>query len=316
MEFLKVKNLRKSFGKTSVLSDISFDVNEGEFISLVGPSGCGKTTTLRCIAGLESPNSGEISLNGKILNSENVFVRPEKRRFGMVFQSYAVWPHLDVFENVAFPLRTQKVAKKEIETRVSEILETVRLQGLERRYGHQLSGGQQQRVALARALVMSPKLLLLDEPLSNLDTLLREELRIEIDRIQRKFRITTILVTHDQKEALSLCDRIIILNQGQIEAQGTPRMLYGNPPSDFVSEFLVGGQKVLDTQGQTRVVLPRRWKISASGEKFQILSRAYLGNEFEYLAKTERLNQPIKFYSEMTLQPEETVFLNYVEIEK
>ncbi|MBI4924622.1 MAG: ABC transporter ATP-binding protein [Bdellovibrio sp.] len=245
---LKIKNLNKSFGNTKILADISLEINEGTFVSFLGPSGSGKTTLLRCIAGLEKQdsNSGSIQFGDHILScvlpGQNIFVPPEKRNFGMVFQNYAVWPHLNVFENVSFPLKIKakekKLTQNQIRKKTLDTLSLVQLDGLEKRYAFELSGGQQQRVALARALVMSPKILLLDEPLSNLDAQLRDELGLEIKKLQQELCLTTILVTHDQKEALLFSDLIFIINQGKIEAQGTPNNLYFHPPNEFAAQFL------------------------------------------------------------------------------
>jgi iron(III) transport system ATP-binding protein len=322
MDILKVNQLSKTYGIQKVLDGISFHVSAGEFVSLLGPSGCGKSTTLRCIAGLEKPDvtSGDITLGSQIFSNKNIFLEPERRKLGMVFQSYAVWPHLDVFENVAFPLklrvRENKLSKKEIEKKVFDTLELVKLQGLEKRYGHELSGGQQQRVALARAIAMSPKILLLDEPLSNLDILLREELRSELQRLTRKLSMTTILVTHDQREALSLSHRIILLNKGKIEAEGTPEKLYSSPCSDFVAEFLAGGQVVSEPTGAKKSLVPRLWKQESNGTSknnmpVTILSRLYLGNEYEYWAKCSNYNESIKFFSPHLLSEGSETFLSY-----
>jgi iron(III) transport system ATP-binding protein len=325
MSHLKVENLLKTYGTQKILKGISFEVKTGEFISLLGPSGCGKSTTLRCVAGLERPDaeSGKISIGNYILSFEKVFLNPEKRNLGMVFQSYAVWPHLNVFDNVAFPLKLRKgsqaLTKMEIGARVSETLSLVHLDGLEKRFSHELSGGQQQRVALARAIAMAPQILLLDEPLSNLDVLLREELRAELQRITKKLKMTTILVTHDQREALSLSQRIIILNNGVIEAEGTPEKLYSSPPSNFVAEFLAGGQSVTSasSKAQARALIPRFWTVVSDGSapqktvKAKIQSRLYLGHEYEYWGKTDHYNESIKFYSNQPLIEGAEVILSY-----
>ncbi|MBV9120948.1 MAG: ABC transporter ATP-binding protein [Chloroflexi bacterium] len=221
---------------------VSFEVREGEFYTLLGPSGCGKTTTLRCVAGLERTDSGTITVDNRVVSSHspNVFVPPHKRDIGMVFQSYAIWPHMTVFENVAFPLRVgkNKVSKGEISRRVEEALTLVELGGYGGRLATQLSGGQQQRLALARALVREPKLLLLDEPLSNLDAQLREHMRAELRDLQRRLGLTTIYVTHDQIEALSMSNRIALMSNGHIVQEGRPRELYQKPASQFVASFL------------------------------------------------------------------------------
>lgn len=244
---LAIEQIEKSFPQpdgsmTSVLEKVSLTVEEGEFFTLLGPSGCGKTTTLRSIAGLERPDKGRIGVNGEdFYNSgQNVFVPANARRIGMVFQSYAVWPHMDVFDNVAFPLKVARprIASAEIKRRVRRVLETVHLQEYEHRPATRLSGGQQQRLAMARALVMEPKVLLLDEPLSNLDALLRETMRLELRRLQRESGITTIYVTHDQAEALALSDRLAVMHQGKIVQIDSPRELYHRPQSSFVAGFI------------------------------------------------------------------------------
>ncbi len=230
--------------RTSVVAcdHVSFEVEEGRFFTLLGPSGSGKTTTLRCIAGLERPDQGEVELAGALVSSRSagIFVPPNRRDIGMVFQSYAIWPHMTVFENVAFPLRASRMglSSAKIAQRVTQALATVRLEGLERRPATKLSGGQQQRLALARALVREPKLLLLDEPLSNLDAKLREQMRVELRQLQRTLRITTIYVTHDQVEALAMSNVVAVMHQGRIMQIGTPRELYERPANRFVADFI------------------------------------------------------------------------------
>jgi iron(III) transport system ATP-binding protein len=222
--------------------DVNIDVPEGHFFTLLGPSGCGKTTTLRSIAGLERPKSGEISVSGTTVYSgaRNVFVPPNQRGFGMVFQSYAIWPHMDVFTNTAFPLQvgSKKYSRAEIDAKVMKVLTAVQLDHLRDREATKLSGGQQQRLALARALVMEPKLLLLDEPLSNLDAKLRELMRFELKRLQRELKITTVYVTHDQSEALALSHQVAVMNQGRIQQIGSPRDIYERPQNQFVADFV------------------------------------------------------------------------------
>lgn len=235
-----IKNLTKIYptqnGKTEfkAVDNISLEIKSGEFVTLLGPSGCGKTTTLRMIAGFEIPTSGDISLGGENINK----LTPDKRDTAMVFQSYALFPHYNIFDNVAYGLKLKKLSKEEIKVKVKEILSLVGLADMETRYPNQLSGGQQQRVALARALVMEPGVLLFDEPLSNLDAKLRVYMRSEIRKIQQKVGITAIYVTHDQSEAMSLSDRIIIMNKGIIEQIGTPKEIYYTPATEFVADFI------------------------------------------------------------------------------
>jgi iron(III) transport system ATP-binding protein len=221
---------------------ISFTVPEAKLFALLGPSGCGKTTTMRAIAGLERPIAGEITVNGEAVysSSRNIFVAPNRRNFGMVFQSYAIWPHLNVFQNAAFPLQVgkRKFCRAEIEQRVARVLAVVGLEEFAGRPATMLSGGQQQRLALARALAMEPALLLLDEPLSNLDAKLRERMRVEIKRLQAEYGLTTLYVTHDQSEALAMAHEIAVINDGRIVQQGSPRDLYERPESEFVADFV------------------------------------------------------------------------------
>jgi iron(III) transport system ATP-binding protein len=230
----KVFSSRGNVGEVVAVQDVNLEIQKGELVTLLGPSGCGKTTTLRMIAGFEFPSAGMIALDGREINS----LPPHKREMSMVFQSYALFPHLTVFENIAYGLNVQKLNKKAIAERVGRVLELVHLEGYGDRAPGQLSGGQQQRVALARALVMEPKVLLMDEPLSNLDAKLREEMRTEIRRIQKELNITSVYVTHDQIEAMTLSDRVVIMNQGLIEQIGNPIEVYRFPNSRFVANFI------------------------------------------------------------------------------
>jgi iron(III) transport system ATP-binding protein len=253
------------------VNNISFTVEEGRFYTLLGPSGCGKTTTLRCIAGLEKPNGGEIVVAGKKVysGSDGSFVPAYRRAIGMVFQSYAIWPHLSVFENVAFPLRVgkQRFSNETIRKKVIGALEQVELGGYEDRMATQLSGGQQQRLALARALVREPQVLLLDEPLSNLDAKLRERMRVELRELQRRLRITTLYVTHDQIEALSMSNVIAVMNAGVIVQEGAPREIYLQPKNQFVANFIgstnqLNGQVVRITGEGTGIIKTDAGEIS------------------------------------------------------
>lgn len=243
---LKVDSLKKNYvtdtGVVEAVKGVSFQLKPGEFYTLLGPSGCGKTTTLRCVAGLEEPNGGEISLGERVVYSDNQRINEpsHKRDVGMVFQSYAIWPHMTVFDNVAFPLSygRRRVSKKEIRQRVMSALELVQMGGMESRPAPLLSGGQQQRVALARALVYEPKMLLLDEPLSNLDAKLRTEMRLELKALVERLGLTTLYVTHDQIEALSMSDRIGVMHGGSIIQEGTARDIYLSPRSQFIATFI------------------------------------------------------------------------------
>ncbi len=228
------KGITKRFGNVVACDSINIEVPDGKLFTLLGPSGCGKTTFLRIIAGFESPDEGRIFFNKQDITE----LQPYERSTGMVFQNYALWPHMNVFENIAYGLKVQKLDKKDIEKRVNKALDLVRLGGLGERTPFQLSGGQQQRVALARALVIEPKVLLLDEPLSNLDAKLRLEMRHEIMRIQRELGITAVYVTHDQEEALSISDRIAIMKVGKLQQIGTPQEIYNNPQSVFIADFI------------------------------------------------------------------------------
>ena len=238
MSTVTIKNLTKSFGSSQVLKEFNEVFRDGEFVTLLGPSGCGKTTMLRMIAGFEIPTTGEIWIDDKLVSGGKTFLPPEKRDIGMVFQSYAVWPHMNVFDNVAYPLQIKHVKREEIRTRVDKILEIVHLSRYADRLPNQLSGGQQQRIALARALVAEPNLLLLDEPLSNLDAKLRESMRFEIKDITKSLGISVVYVTHDQTEAMAMSDRIFLINNGIVQQSGTPDEIYNHPANQFVADFL------------------------------------------------------------------------------
>lgn len=240
MSTVTFDHIGKSYGNVRVIKDFDLKIKDGDFVSFLGPSGCGKTTTLRMVAGLETNTEGKLFIGEMLVNDpQNKFIMaPEKRQVGMVFQSYAVWPHMNVFENVAYPLRVAKIARSEIDARVQTILKTVELDGLEMRMPSQLSGGQQQRVALARGLVAKPKVLLLDEPLSNLDAKLREKMRVDIRQIQQQFKITCIYVTHDQVEAFTMSDQIVLMNKGDIVQAGAPTEIRNSPKNEFVAEFI------------------------------------------------------------------------------
>mgnify|MGYP001341993047 FL=1 len=261
--------------------DVAFNVPAGKLFTLLGPSGCGKTTTLRSIAGLEKPRAGEITVDGVTVYSSanNVFVAPNRRNFGMVFQSYAIWPHMNVFQNAAFPLEVggRKLDKKQIADKVMHVLHTVGLDDLAQREATRLSGGQQQRLALARAIVMEPQLLLLDEPLSNLDAKLRERMRFELKRLQRELGLTTVYVTHDQSEALALSHEIAVMSEGRIVQIGSPRDIYERPHNKFVADF-VGTTNFIDAA----VVAPAdghgRYRVSSNIGELEVTSVDSLRN--------------------------------------
>jgi ABC-type Fe3+/spermidine/putrescine transport system ATPase subunit len=237
---LELREVRREFGGVAAVDNLSVTVAPGEVFTLLGPSGCGKSTTLRIVAGLEELDGGEVFLDGRLMASgtQGFSLPPEKRDLGMVFQSYAIWPHMTVFDNVAFPLQLRRLPKSTISDRVESVLDLVGLGGLGGRGGTELSGGQQQRVALARAIVYEPKLLLLDEPLSNLDAKRREHMRMELRMLQRRLGIAVLFVTHDQSEAMVLSDRIAVMQAGRIEQVGTPTELYEHPATPFVRDFL------------------------------------------------------------------------------
>lgn len=240
MSKITVESLVKKYNSVLAVDDISLTIDEGEFLTLLGPSGCGKTTTLRCVAGLEHPEQGVITIGDKVVSSSanKTFLPPDKRDLGMVFQSYAIWPNMTVFDNVAFGLSIRNTPKPEIRKQVETVLKQVRMEDYASRYATELSGGQQQRVAVARALAFSPRALLFDEPLSNLDAKLREDMRIELVSIQKRIGISSLYVTHDQIEAMAISDRIAIMDKGKIVQVGTPEEIYNQPANTFVAKFI------------------------------------------------------------------------------
>ena len=244
MAAVELKGLTKRYGETAAVADVTLRIEHGQLVCLLGPSGCGKTTTLRLIAGFIEPSAGEIVVGDKVLSSPQRTVPPEGRNMSMIFQSYALWPHMTVAENVAYGLKIRKLDKAVIDAKLKAILSTAHLEALADRYPGELSGGQQQRVSLARALVVEPETLLLDEPLSNLDANLREEMRFEIRRLHDQYRYTTVYVTHDQAEAMTTADLIAVMNHGKIEQLGPPEEIYGRPRSEFVARF-IGGSNIL-----------------------------------------------------------------------
>ncbi|MFH1794446.1 MAG: ABC transporter ATP-binding protein [Pseudomonadota bacterium] len=327
MPAVKLDAIRKSFGKVAVLHGITLDVEPGEFVSLLGASGCGKTTLLRIVAGLESTTSGSVHIDGHDVTG----LPPEDRDIAMMFQSYALLPHLSVSENVRFPLRMRRIgSREEQDERVRKVLETVQLGALAERRPRQLSGGQQQRVALARAIVSNPKVLLLDEPLSNLDARLREDMQVELIEIHKRLGLTTIFVTHDQEEALSLSDRIVLLNNGRIEQEGSPAAIYDRPATEFASNFLgsanilpatievSGGTPVAvladgqrlplatgePARGDVRLALRQEdihLAIAGDGPDAEVRTRVYLGARSRYVVS-------LAGQSVRVLAPNDTVF--------
>jgi iron(III) transport system ATP-binding protein len=240
MGFLELDGLTKRYAGAPVVNDVSLSVEKGQLVCLLGPSGCGKTTTLRLIAGFLEPDGGAIRVGGKRISAPGDSEAPERRNMSMIFQSYALWPHMTVFDNVAYGLKLRGLSKSETQQRADTILAATKLAQLAQRYPGELSGGQQQRVSLARALVVEPETLLLDEPLSNLDANLREEMRFEIRRLHDKYRYTTVYVTHDQAEAMTTADLIVVMNQGRIEQAGSPEEIYQRPRTEFVARFIGG----------------------------------------------------------------------------
>lgn len=275
MAFLELYSLNKSYGGNRILKDFSLDAGKGEFISLLGASGCGKTTVLRMITGLLEPDSGSITIKGRnVFNREkNVNIPAELRNVGLVFQSYALWPHMNLFDNVAYPLKIKKLPKSRINARVNKMLSLVDMEGMEYRSPHELSGGQQQRAALARALAAEPEILLLDEPLSNLDVKLREKMRLELKMIQEQTGITILYVTHDQLEALTMSDKIIVMERGEIRQSGTPYEIYRKPASTFVADF-VGGSNILNACIEK--IRPASLEITAGGALLDLPAESHL----------------------------------------
>ena len=315
---LALHGIGKRFGRAMAVEDVTLALAEGEFVSLLGPSGCGKTTTLRMIAGFMRPTSGTIEMNGRILSAPDHAVAPEHRGMSMIFQSYAIWPNMTVAENVAFGLKLRRLPRAEVERRLALILDVVQLRALRDRYPAELSGGQQQRVALARAIVIEPEVLLLDEPLSNLDANLREEMRSEIRRLHDTFRITTVYVTHDQAEAMVTSDRIVVMNRGRIEQVDDPISLYTRPRTRFVAGF-IGRTNFLDGSSEGGMLrfpgfavpapdpaLPRQVSFSVRPQDIalhraapaggngawvieaKVTERAYLGERWDYVVRASQ----------------------------
>ncbi|MBQ9958445.1 MAG: ABC transporter ATP-binding protein [Clostridia bacterium] len=265
---VELENIGISFDDEVILDDLCLSIKDGEFVTFLGPSGCGKTTTLRIIAGFTQPDTGEVIIDGNRMNG----VPPYKRQVNTIFQRYALFPHLNVYENVAFGLRVNKVDKKEIDERVTAMLKSVNLSGFERRQIHSLSGGQQQRVAIARALVNNPKILLLDEPLGALDLKLRKDMQIELKNIQQQLGITFIFVTHDQEEALSMSDTVVVMNEGKIQQIGSPEDIYNEPKNAFVADF-IGESNILDG------IMREDKLVEMFGHKFECVDTGFDKNE-------------------------------------
>lgn len=267
MSSITLNNITKNYGNVQIIQNFSDKFNDHEFITLLGPSGCGKTTMLRMIAGFEKPTTGEIKIDDVVVSSADKFVPPNLRNIGMVFQSYAVWPHMNVFDNVAYPLKIKRVPRSEITERVMNILEAVHLSPYVKRMPSELSGGQQQRIALGRALVSNPQVLLLDEPLSNLDAKLRESMRFEIKEVQKRFGMTVVYVTHDQTEAMAMSDKVIVFNNGAVQQMDTPMNIYRNPANQFVADF-VGKINFIDaTASEGQIEFAGGQRMNYSGEK-------------------------------------------------
>jgi len=306
MADVKLNALHKRYGTNHVVRGLDLHIRDGEVMCLLGPSGCGKTTTLRMIAGLERCSEGQVAIGGETVSGPGTFVPPERRHLGMVFQTYAVWPHMDVLGNVTFPLQVAGVPPAEAKTRARTALEQVQLTGLDARYPHELSGGQQQRVALARALVAEPRVLLLDEPLSNLDARLREEMRDEIRRLVKRLGVTVVLVTHDQEEALGVSDRVAVMDRGVIQQVDTPEGLYERPKNALVARFVgtlnelagereAAGVRIGDVvvparpteeapaSGPCRLGFrPENVKLAETGIAATVIGRTYLGHTVRY----------------------------------
>ncbi|MDO5641722.1 MAG: ABC transporter ATP-binding protein [Paracoccus sp. (in: a-proteobacteria)] len=288
MGFLKLKSLSKTFGNFTAVEDFNLDIAKGEFVSLLGPSGCGKTTTLQMIAGFLEPTSGSITIEGADL----VSIRSAKRNIGIVFQSYALFPHMTVAQNVAFGLEMRGITPAERNRRIVRAIEIVHLKGFEARYPKQLSGGQQQRVALARAIVIEPRILLLDEPMSNLDAKLREDMQLELRQIQQELGITTLLVTHDQHEAMALSDRIAVMHGGRIVQVGAPYEIYENPADSFVSSFLGKSNLLPDPANASRrfSLRPEKTRLVPPGQgklQGEVTACVFFGAHWLYQIATE-----------------------------
>jgi len=350
MGFIELRDLTKTFGETVAVDHIDLDIEKGELLTLLGSSGCGKTTTLRMIAGFIKPDFGEVTIDGQVLSSpiKGIQVPPSKREMGMVFQSFAIWPHMNVFDNIAYGLKIKKLPKAEIQKEVQRVMEMVHLEGLEKRYPSQLSGGQQQRVCLARSLVRHPRVLLLDEPLANLDAKLREEMRFELNRLQTETGITTVYVTHDQAEAMVLSDRISVMDRGIIHQVDTPINIYEKPKTKFVADFIglsnfipgritqLGDGMTVVTSRQGRMIHCRASEKIEEGRDVLVLVRpedieiysnersrmmnlfrarvvecAYLGNSRDYRFEMDEQRVRVQSLPSVAMKPGDVAYLHF-----
>lgn len=296
---LQIKSVYKSYDDKQVLSGIDLNIDKGTFLALLGPSGCGKTTLLHSIAGLTSINEGSIIIDGTTVSEPGKEVPIEKRKIGMVFQDFALWPHMNVFEIVAFGLKLQGMKKSDVKNRVIETLSIFHMEDYLHYYPHELSGGQQQRIAMARAIAPNPSLILMDEPLSSLDTALREKMRGELVRIFKQLGITVVYVTHDQGEAMSMADQVVILKDGKCEQMGTPEKLYNEPVSEYVAKFMGPANILQKKSGQSALQFIRPDDVQfvtngTEGLTGKILVRTYLGNHYRYIIETNAYKNSIE----------------------
>lgn len=312
---IELKNIEKFYSDAFQIEKLNISISSGSFTTLLGPSGCGKTTILRMIAGLETPDKGEIFFNGRCVFSDlkKINVPPEERKLGFVFQDFALWPHMTVYENVAFPLKAQK-KNVNIDEQVKKALKTVRLEGYEDRYPKQLSGGQQQRVAFARAIVAEPECILFDEPLSALDAILREEMRVEMTRITKELHSTAVFVTHDQLEAMSMSDNIVVINKGKVEQEGEPETIYNNPATTFVAHF-IGKSNWIDDKTMVRPeALGLKETVGAIEYRTRVVSSQFLGNAYELILDVKGKNWSLVTNRRMLPDDEVSLFVDRKQI--
>lgn len=346
MSFVNIRGLSKKFDLVHAVKDFTLSIEKGELVSFLGPSGCGKTTTLRMIAGFVDPTEGEIEIDEKMVVGQGINISTEERNLGMVFQSYAVWPHMTVYQNIAYPLKIKKKSKKEIKSKVEEVVKLVNLQDHIQKYPDQLSGGQQQRVALARALIMEPDVLLLDEALSNLDAKLRDKMRNEIKSLQKRTGVTIIFVTHDQIEALSMSDRIVVMNFGEIQQVGTPTEIYATPANEFVADFIgkanllkgtlqrsgevtidhttlsipvnqpnaaLTGDNVTVCYRPEQITIEKRAETNQNQKVGKLIGHTYLGNIIEYVVQVEGVQLKVETSQPLNLSENAEVSLQLPE---